>query len=122
MLLCAFTLANAAIKVSKVTKGFQRKWRGMKGPKMKTLNIVRKIRKHRRKKKTFSKNFKGKVINGVHELFTMTIGMMLGLRCTVSQLFSSEHCRAILLISTVPLLPLPLLLALPLPLIRRSAE
>lgn len=79
--------ANAAIKVNKVTKNLTRKWRGMKRPKMKNLNIVKQLKKHtkqKRKKHHFSRNFKGKVIGGVHELYAMTIGMMLGIRCLVS--------------------------------------
>ncbi len=41
--------------------------------------------KQRRDKRHFSKNFKGKVIDGVHELYTLTAGMMLGIRFSVSQ-------------------------------------
>jgi hypothetical protein len=75
--------ANKMIKVSKVAKGL-RKIRGMKGPKMKNFNLMKKLNKTtKRKKKHFSKNFKGKVIDGVHELYTLTAGIMLGIRCTV---------------------------------------
>ena len=73
------------IKVSKVTRGFH-KMRGMKRPKMKNFNLMKKLNKttkKKRKKKHFSKNFKGKVIDGVHELYTLTAGIMLGIRCTV---------------------------------------
>jgi hypothetical protein len=73
--------ANAAIKVTKFEKGLH-KFRGLKRPKMKSLNIVKKINKttkNKRKKRHFSKNFKGKVIDGVHELYTLTAGMMLGI-------------------------------------------
>lgn len=62
------------------------KFRGMKRPKMKSLNIVKKlnkITKSKRSKRHFSKNFKGKVIDGVHELYTLTAGMMLGIRFSV---------------------------------------
>lgn len=63
------------------------KLRGMKRPKMKSLNIVKKLNKttkQKRTKKHFSTNFKGKVIDGVHELYTLTAGIMLGIRCSVS--------------------------------------
>ena len=76
--------ANAAIKVSRVTKGLK-KLRGMKRPKMKNLNLVKQLnKKTKRKKKHFSKNFKGKVIDGVHELYTLSAGMMLGIRYSVN--------------------------------------
>jgi hypothetical protein len=58
----------------------------MKRPKMKSLNIVKKLNKTtkaKRAKKHFSKNFKGKVIDGVHEQYTLTAGMMLGIRHAV---------------------------------------
>ncbi len=82
---CIVATANAAIKVSKVTKGFH-KLRGLKRPKMKSLNIVKKLNKTtktKRERKHFSTNFKGKVIDGVHELYTLTAGMMLGIRYSV---------------------------------------
>lgn len=50
---------------------------------MKRLNIVKQLKKTQ-KGTQFSKNFKGKVIDGVHELYTLTAGMMLGIRCSVS--------------------------------------
>ena len=79
--------ANAALKVTKVTKSLY-KLRGIKGrPKMKNLNIVKQLKKHTkrdRKKKHFSRNFKGKVIDAVHEMYTLTAGMMLGIRVIVS--------------------------------------
>ena len=80
-----FLSANKLIKVSKVTKGLH-KIRGMKRPKMKNFNFMKKLNKTtktKRKKKHFSKNFKGKVIDGVHELYTLTAGIMLGIRYTV---------------------------------------
>ena len=40
--------------------------------------------KEKRRKMHFSRNFKGKVIDGVHELYTLTAGMMFGMRCAVS--------------------------------------
>ena len=82
--------ANAAIKVSKFDKGLH-KFRTLKRPKMKSLNIVKKLNKttkQKRKKKHFSTNFKGKVIDGVHELYTLTAGMMLGIRYSVDQVRS----------------------------------
>jgi hypothetical protein len=81
--------ANAAISMNKYQKNIQRKWRGIKRPKMKAknfkkFNVVRQIEKVKNKKeKLFSRNFKGKVIDGVHELYALTVGMMLGLRTTV---------------------------------------
>ena len=80
------TVANAAIKVTKFDKGLH-KFRGMKRPKMKSLNIVKKLYKHTKQKKGkrhFSHVIKGKVIDGVNELYTLTAGIMLALRCTVS--------------------------------------
>lgn len=56
---------------------------------MKRLNIVKQLKKTS-KGKQFSKNFKGKVIDGLHELYTLTAGMMLGIRCSVSALNSYE--------------------------------
>jgi hypothetical protein len=52
------------------------------------LDLIYQIQKNtktkkRREKKHFAKNFKGKVIDGVHELYTLTMGMMLGLRVSV---------------------------------------
>jgi hypothetical protein len=68
--------ANAGLKVSKFDKGL-RKIRGIKHPK---------IKKFKRKKdgRKFSRNFKGKTIEGIHEQYTLTIGMMLGIRVAVS--------------------------------------
>ena len=68
--------ANAKLKVSKFDKGL-RKIRGIKHPK---------IKKFKRKKdgRKFSRNFKGKTIEGIHEQYTLTIGMMLGIRVAVT--------------------------------------
>lgn len=41
--------------------------------------------KKKDKKRAFSRNFKGKVIDGVHELYTITAGMMLGLRLAIGR-------------------------------------
>lgn len=78
--------ANAAIKISKIEKGFH-KLRGMKRPKAKTWNIVKQLKKHTKKSRSkhFSTNFKGKVIDGVHELYALTAGMMLGIRCSLGK-------------------------------------
>ena len=85
-------VANAAIKVSKVSKGLKKIRGGMKGtPSIKALNIFRRLRrktKQHRKKNHFARNFKGKVIDGLHELYTLTAGMMLGIRGAVSNLFN----------------------------------
>lgn len=63
----------------------------MKRPKLKSLNIVKKWNKNtkQKRKKHFSTNFKGKVIDGVHELYTLTAGMMLGIRYSVD--FDVDH-------------------------------
>jgi 1-phosphatidylinositol-4-phosphate 5-kinase len=37
----------------------------------------------KRKQKKFDKNFKGKVIDGKHELYVLSSGMMLGIRCAI---------------------------------------
>lgn len=92
MLLMRQFLANAAIKVTKLDKGFH-KFRQLKRPKMKSLNIVKKLRKttkSKRSKKHFSTNFKGKVIDGVHELYTLTAGMMLGIRYSIDQVMRAD--------------------------------
>ena len=59
----------------------------MKRPKMKTLNFLKQMKKHTKnsKSKHFSTNFKGKVIDGQHELYILTAGMMLGIRCSVGR-------------------------------------
>lgn len=76
--------ANANVQTTKLTK-YTRKIK--KKAKLKNLNIVKRLKKHTKstRKKHFSKNFKGKVINGTHELYTLTVGMMFGLRCTVGK-------------------------------------
>eukprot|EP01038_Epipyxis_sp_PR26KG_P010808 gene10808-14509_t len=81
--------ANATIKVSKLERGFH-KLRTLKRPKLKNLNIKKQLNKRTKatRKKHFSKNFKGKVIDGVHELYTLTAGIMLGIRYTVG---NSSH-------------------------------
>ena len=45
------------------------------------------MKKHTKnsKSKHFSTNFKGKVIDGRHELYILTAGMMLGIRCSVGR-------------------------------------
>ena len=61
------------------------KFRGLKRPKMKTLNLVKQMNKHtktKRQKKHFSTNFKGKVIDGVHELYTLTAGTYHFISCS----------------------------------------
>ena len=65
--------ANKEIKMSSMTK-FLSKSFSMK-PKF--------LGKGKRKQKKFDKNFKGKVIDGKHELYVLSMGMMLGIRCAV---------------------------------------
>lgn len=73
--------ANKEIKLSAMTK-FLSKSFSMK-PKF--------LRKGKRKQKKFEKNFKGKVIDGKHELYVLSMGMMLGIRCAVGgSHYSSE--------------------------------
>jgi hypothetical protein len=69
-----------------MTKIFH-KFRSLKRPKMKNLNIVKQLKKHTKYRNTTSKkkNFKGKVIDGLHELYTLTAGMMLGIRSTIGR-------------------------------------
>lgn len=74
--------ANADIKVTRLEKGFRR-IKGIKHPKAK--NITKFMKRKKDKNKAFSRNFKGKVIDGVHELYTITAGMMLGLRVAVGR-------------------------------------
>ena len=67
--------ANASLKVSKFKKGI-RHLRGIGSARIK-------IKSKKKKKDRFSKNFKGKKIEGIHEQYTLTIGMMLGIRVAV---------------------------------------
>ena len=67
------------MKISRLAKGIRR-IRGIKHPKVKS--VTRRFRQ--KKDQRFSRNFKGKVIDGVHELYTLTAGMMLGMRYAVS--------------------------------------
>jgi hypothetical protein len=62
-----------------LAKGIRR-IRGIKHPKVK--NVTR-MGFRKKKDQRFSRNFKGKVIDGVHELYTLTAGMMLGMRYAV---------------------------------------
>lgn len=80
LLLIIIFIANAEVKISRLAKGI-RKIKGIKHPKVKN---VTKGFKRKKKDARFSRNFKGKVIDGVHELYTLTAGMMLGMRCAVS--------------------------------------
>ena len=78
-------LANAAVKVSIVSKGLRKlQAQKLKRKALKKFNIVKQLRKTQGGRQ-FSKNFKGKVIDGVHELYTLTAGMMLGMRCSVER-------------------------------------
>jgi len=90
--------ANAAIKVTKLDKGLA-KFRQMKRPKMKSLNIVKKLYKTTKQKKGkrhFSRVIKGKVIDGVNELYTLTAGIMLALRCSIGQMSVSNDSDKII--------------------------
>ncbi len=71
--------ANASLKVSKFKKGI-RHLRGIGSARIK-------IKSKKKKKDRFSKNYKGKKIEGIHEQYTLTIGMMLGIRVAVSHRF-----------------------------------
>jgi len=75
--------ANAQIKVSKTDK-FLSKIRGMKRPKFKSLNLVKQLKKHTKTQRKAHKNFKGKVIDGQHELYVITAGIMLGIKCSLT--------------------------------------
>jgi len=79
---CFLYTANAKIKRNSSMRDTLRSKLSMK-----SLNVVKQMNKRTKtkkgRKKKFSKNFKGKVIDGVHELYTMTMGMMLGLRVSV---------------------------------------
>jgi hypothetical protein len=54
----------------------------MKRPKPKK---ILKALKAKKKEKHFSRNFKGKVIDGVHELYALTAGMIHGMRFSVCE-------------------------------------
>lgn len=64
--------ANAAIEVTTYDKVVRRR---VKRPKLKNVTRNHKV--------DASRKIKGKVIDGVHELYTLTIGMMLGIRVAV---------------------------------------
>ena len=84
--------ANAAIKVTKLDK-VTSKLRRIKRPKMKNFNLVKRMNKRtkrKQKKNLFSKNFKGKVIDGLHELYTLNAGMVLGIRYCMRRSAASE--------------------------------
>jgi hypothetical protein len=73
-----------------VTKGL-RKIRGLKRPKMKNLKLSRTYKSLRDAAKKRSRNFKGKVIKGEHELYTLTAGMMLGMRCSIGNVTNTSR-------------------------------
>lgn len=75
--------ANAQLKVSKTDK-FLSKLRGMKRPKLKSLNLVKQLNKHTKARRKAHKNFKGKVIDGQHELYVITAGIVLGIKCSLN--------------------------------------
>ena len=69
--------ANAELKMSKTDK-ILHKFRGMKRPKLKALNVMKQLKKHTKVKgRKKYKNFKGKVIDGEHELYVITAGLFL---------------------------------------------
>ena len=65
---------------------------------MNRLNIVKRLKKTT-KGSQFSQNFKGKVIDGLHELYTLTAGMMLGIRCSVRHICSNNQLFAIRMVT-----------------------
>jgi hypothetical protein len=90
--------ANANIQISNFDKRL-RLIKGIKHPKLKPIRTTIPDRK-------FSRNFKGKTIEGIHEQYTLTIGMMLGIRVAV------RLCALLLLLLLLLLLPLPSLFLL----------
>lgn len=85
--------ANAAIILSKGEKMLH-KFRGMKRPKLKSLNLLKQMKKYTKQytNTSLSKNIKGKVIDGVHELYTLTAGMILGMRVTTGHQTKPNEC------------------------------
>ena len=76
--------ANRHLEVTKLTKALRRvRTITAKRPKLKHLNLTKKFKKQERH---FEKVFKGKVIDGQHELYILTAGMMLGMRCVIGRL------------------------------------
>lgn len=74
--------ANKNIKMNAVNKLINKSMSfGGIRPKLKNLKKLNLTGK--KKYRRFSRNFKGNVIDGVHELYTLTAGMMLGIRCAV---------------------------------------
>ena len=82
--------ANANLNVTKTDK-FMRKIRGIKHPKLKTFNVIKQLKKHTKVRRKAHKNFKGKVIDGEHELYVITAGIMLGINCSVGHLQMLGH-------------------------------
>lgn len=77
--------ANAQLQITKADK-FWNKLRGLKRPKLKSLNLVKQLKKHTKATRKAHKNFKGKVIDGQHELYVITAGIMLGIKCSLIHL------------------------------------
>ncbi len=75
--------ANEAMKMTKLDKLLS-KFRGLKRPKIKSLNVLKQLKKHTKLRRKAHKNFKGKVIDGQHELYVITAGIMLGMKCSLS--------------------------------------
>jgi 1-phosphatidylinositol-4-phosphate 5-kinase len=80
--------ANAQLKVTKFDKGL-RKIRGIKHPKLKAF-------KRKKEGRKFSRNFKGKTIEGIHEQYTLTIGMMLGIRVSIGGRYNVNAASTLL--------------------------
>lgn len=86
--------ANAELKMSKTDK-ILHKFRGMKRPKLKALNVMKQLKKHTKVKgRKKYKNFKGKVIDGEHELYVITAGIILGIRCSLENARMESLTRA----------------------------
>ena len=84
--------ANADLKVTRADK-MMRKLRTMKRPKLKNFNVFKQLKKHTKVKRKKHKNFKGKVINGEHELYVITAGITLGIKCSLDHSKMEEKIR-----------------------------
>jgi len=78
--------ANENLYVSSLQKGLGKIQRNI--PLINPLNFKKSISKRfktkkQKRKRHLSKNFRGKVIDGEHEQYILTAGMMLGIRCSL---------------------------------------
>ena len=77
-------LALAANESVKIT-ALQKTTKNLKRPHLKNLTRNIKLRGRKRKNRTSKREVKGKVIQGGHEQYALSLGMMLGIRCCIGR-------------------------------------